>query len=358
MRQHALPRDRSFAPCGWRNSATSLRANWAAITIGNLLLSQLNNRSGAAPESAVGRRILIHRMHTLALMLSEQLSESLMHYDYVVEHYRADRHAVLRFAYGSDQLALTYAHQAWLHTIAGRNAEAETAARLARNASDWVAHLHTMAQVISVLASSTWSAGAHAEAVLYAQEARTTAIENGFQYWAPWADVVLAADAARTTPRTGYKMLEQAMTTYRATGALKLCPFIHYLLSTAAFDDRQYDIAVKQADAGLAMLHQNGCALYSPELHRRRTLALFAIGDQDTAAISLETGYEEACRFGAGLFAHAIELDGIMHSRGRQQIIWQTRYHAEVTSTAARNEGASHACAPTTPAHYSQRYGI
>jgi hypothetical protein len=166
----------------------------AAITIGNLLLSQLNNLSGAAPESAVGRRILIHRMRTLALMLSEQLSESLMHYDYVVEHYRADRHAVLRFAYGSDQLALTYAHQAWLHTIAGRNAEAETAARLARNASDWVAHLHTMAQVISVLASSTWSAGAHAEAVLYAQEARTTAIENGFQYWVPWADVVLAAD--------------------------------------------------------------------------------------------------------------------------------------------------------------------
>jgi hypothetical protein len=333
MRQHALPRDRSFAPCGWRNSATSLRANWAAITIGNLLLSQLNNLSGAAPESAVGRRILIHRMRTLALMLSEQLSESPMHYDYVVEHYRADRHAVLRFAYGSDQLALTYAHQAWLHTIAGRNAEAETAARLARNASDWVAHLHTMAQVISVLASSTWSAGAHAEAVLYAQE-------------------------ARTTPRTGYKMLEQAMTTYRATGALKLCPFIHYLLSTAAFDDRQYDIAVKQADAGLAMLHQNGCALYSPELHRRRTLALFAIGDQHTAAISLETGYEEACRFGAGLFAHAIALDGIKHSRGRQQIIWQTRYHAEVTSTAARNEGTSHACAPTTPAHYSQRYGI
>jgi hypothetical protein len=78
----------------------------AAITIGNLLLSQTNKRSGVGAESAAGRRILIHRMHALALMLSGQLSEALTHYDYVVEHYRADQHAVLRFAYGSDQLAL------------------------------------------------------------------------------------------------------------------------------------------------------------------------------------------------------------------------------------------------------------
>jgi hypothetical protein len=84
--------------------------------------------------------------------------------------------------------------------------------------------------------------------------------------------------------------------------------------------------------------------------HRRRALALFAIGNHETADASLETGYNEACRYGAGLFARAIALAGIKQSRGRRQIIWQTRYHGEMTSIATPKDNA---CGGHHPTHSS-----
>ena len=93
----------------------------AALIIGNLLINHLNRRAVHA-ENAIGRRILVHRMQGLALMLCGRFDQSFAQYDKVLEYYDPAQHAGLRFAYGSDQAALSHAHRAWGYAIMGDSA--------------------------------------------------------------------------------------------------------------------------------------------------------------------------------------------------------------------------------------------
>lgn len=302
----------------------------AALTIGNLLKTHSQRRAirrGGQIDSALGQNILIHRMQGLTLLLGGQLVRSAEHYDFVLDHYDFERHAVLRFAYGSDQAALSHAHLSWLHTIAGQSAKARHAARLAKQMCDQLNHAHTTAHVMSVLALAALTAGDHDEALLAAQEARAIAIENGFEYWVPWADVLHAADHARRTPRAGHRMLEAAMQNYQATGAQQLCPFVHLMMAAAALDDGQGKRGLEQANAGIALTKQNGCVLYQPELMRLKARAAFATGDAAGGEAALDISFRAACQSGALLFAQKSARDGMRLARGHAQIEWQARFH-------------------------------
>jgi len=308
----------------------------AALTIGNLLLGQLNQRA-EAPESALGRRILCQRVQALSLMLGGQLKDANTLYDAVVQHYRPELHALLRFAYGSDQLALAHAHQAWVYAIMGHSLQSLASARLARRMTDDLEHLHTSAHVMGVLALAAFTTDAIEEAALIAREARTIATEGTYKYWLPWCDAILGACEARRSPRSGYALLETAMAQYRATDAAQLCPYIYAELAKAALDDNRPDRALEATHAGLALTQLNGCALYRPTLHHQRARALIVNGDHDQARMAFDAGYAEARRSGASRFADKIALDGMRLTRGQQLLLWQSRYHGGLQDPPPEN---------------------
>ena len=63
--------------------------------------------------------ILAHRMQGLCAFLTGHPIRAIRHYDWVLSHYVAERHAGLRHTYASDQAALAHAHRAWALIIAG-----------------------------------------------------------------------------------------------------------------------------------------------------------------------------------------------------------------------------------------------
>ena len=298
----------------------------AALTIGQLLIRQMRT-NGHQSEAALGQRILVNRMQALSLLLGGDLSGARAHYDTVLDQYLYERHAILRHGYGSDQAALAHAHRAWLCTLAGDSDAAASATQLAMRHCERLQHAHTSAHVMAVLSLSAFSAGAYSEAVIAAREARAVASENGFAYWTAWAEVMLAADDVRRAWRGGQAKLEAAMTAYRATGALQLCPIIYAQLGAAALRDGDAQSAKHHADDGLDMIAWNGCVLYRPELLRVKALAQHAMGDATGFSETLERGFQEAKSSGTLLFARHIAREGLRLDRGQAQILWQVRHH-------------------------------
>lgn len=299
----------------------------AALTLGSLLLMHLQRQADRSSRT-VGMRLLAYRMHALALMLSGQLHSALEHYDMVIRDYDEAHHARLRFAYGSDQLALAHAHRAWTLALLGRRNKVAAEVQAARRACDRLDHPHTTAHAMSVAAIALLSSEATDAALFAAREARATAAQYRFPYWVAWSDIILAVIETPAKPRTTYYRLHDAMLAYQETGAAQLCPFARGLLSAAALASHQHDLALRQADAGLALIAQNGCTLYRPELLRHRARALFAVDRCDEADAALHSGYEDAGKSGAMLFRYAISRDGLKLTTNQRQIRWQALYHA------------------------------
>ncbi len=302
-----------------RTSGHDLRTRWlaqscllvkgdigAARRIGKRLLDDLED-DAQTTGSVLGARILVHRMHALSLMLSGRLQQALSHYDITIAHYRAARHGILRFAWGSDQAALAHAHSAWTHALTGNIADVEPSIRRTRQACDRFDHAHTTAHAMSVIALAALLIGAADDAYFAAREARAIALENGFPYWTAWNDVVLAAIDAQSSPRTAYATLELAHHRYRATGAAQLSPLVHALLSDAAVRANCAAQGLVQADAGLALATGNGCVVYRPELLHQRARALFALNRQVDADKALAEGFSVANGTGANLFKFKME---------------------------------------------------
>ena len=213
------------AKSGQRNNA-EFRALWglqsyhlvrgevqAAMTIGRLVLSRFADGTKAGRRTNY-YRLLAHRMHGLTVMLNGQLDEAERHYGIVLGAYDPARDAALRFAFGSDQAALALAHRAWTRALKGDGAGAREDGALARRRAETLAHGHTSAHALGVLAIAALQAGSDAEAALAAQEARAIAVEHDFPYWVAWADVILAAGQKGRQPSEQMRALEAAILAY------------------------------------------------------------------------------------------------------------------------------------------------
>lgn len=325
-------------PCRHSISAQQMRSMWlaqschlvrgevgVARTIGRRLLSQLTQPRQRS-RFALGAPLLVHRMYALALMLSGRLQHAARHYERVIGDYDAARHGVLRFAWGSDQVALAHAHYAWTQALAGNAPAVPLAIRHARAACERYHHAHTTAHALSVAAIAALTAGAADEAAFAAREARAVAVEHRFPYWAAWNDIMLAAIDAESFPRAAYRRLDDVHRGYRETGAAQLSPVVCALRSAAALRCRRPGEGLEQADVGLALARPDGCSVYRPELLRHRARALFALGHRADADYALETAYCEAVRSGTKCFARRIVQDGLGHSSGRRYRVWQSRF--------------------------------
>ncbi len=310
----------------------------AALTIGNVLLNRIE-KDQAGAHAILGMDLLVHRMHAVAVMLSGEPLAAAGHYTYVDENYSTDRHAVLRFAFGSDQAALALAHRSWINRLVGAAAEANRDHLSALHHADRLDHPHTTAHTKSVLALAALMDDDLERAMLIAGEARASAVEHNFPYWTAWCDVIRAAGAARLRPRVGLRMLDGALAAYTATGAGQLGPLIAALQSEAARREGKLQLAREHAVRGLRQAERNGIRLYVPELLRQRARVEFAEGDIAAGSGGLEMAHHEARRQATILFARRIAKDGIRHTRDQDQINWQARFHAVTNAAPAGVDG-------------------
>lgn len=292
-----------------------------AHQVGRRLLAELRDDTGAT-GGVLGADILVHRMHALSVMLSGRLQQALQHYDLAIAHYRASRHGLMRFAWGSDQAAVAHAHRAWTHALIGDTNAVACSIRHARQACDRFDHAHTTAHAMSVIAIAALMSDTIDEAFLAAHEARAVALENRFPYWTAWNDIMLAAIDAPASPRTAYAALEVAHARYRATGAAQLSPLVHVFLSDAAQRANHAEQGLAEADAGLALVARGGCVLYRPALLHQRARALIALDSKADAEDALVKGCRAARKSGANVFHAKIERTRRALGEGRQKMYW------------------------------------
>ena len=329
------------AKSGQRNNA-EFRALWglqsyhlvrgevqAAMTIGRMVLSRFAG-SARGGRTTSHYRLLAHRMHGLAVMLNGQLDEAVGHYGVVLESYDPARDAGLRFAFGSDQAALALAHRAWTRELKGDRAGARDDCRLARRRAETLAHGHTSAHVLGVLAIAALQAGLDTEAALAAQEARAIAVEHDFPYWVAWADVILAAGQQGRQPSERMRALEAAISAYERQNARQLLPLAYGRLAQAALEGGLTEPARQAVTRGLAVAADGGTIIHRPQLRLIEARVRHALGEFDGEAKSRELALDEAATFGAGQILTQIALDGCMNARGQAQIQWQQRYHASL----------------------------
>lgn len=303
----------------------------AAMTMGRVLLMRFGET--VRDDSADGSRgnshykLLAHRMQGLAVMLNGQLSEAEQHYDTTLDIYDLDHDAPLRFAFGSDQAALAFAHRSWTRTLRGNVAGAKADAARARRQAERLAHAHTSAHVLGVLSLAALQSGSHLEAALTARGARAIASENGFTYWIAWADMVLAASQAQR-PAEQMRAMAAACALYKAQNAQQLLPMAYCCLGEMALKGGMIDEARDAVETGLALARRGGVIVERPHLKLIQARVLRSLGDRAGAAACREAAYDEAKKFGTALFLKQITLDGCIHSSGQDQILWQRRYHA------------------------------
>lgn len=251
-----------------------------ALKIGEQLTANAD-RNG--PEE---RRLRAHRMQGLALMLGGRLEEAFRHYRIVLEIYREDEHAALRFRHASDQGALSYAHLAWGQAIAGRQEESDRNAEAALALASRLQHPHTSAHVLCVLAARAQTIGLRQTASALAFAGKTLGERHEFPYWSAWADIILGWTEGNR-PGGGIELIEAAIRAYRRTGAAQALPYALLLLAESALASNRPRQALAACEKGWQLANQNGLTLYASELLRVRAVAELRLGSPPTRVVEL-----------------------------------------------------------------------
>ena len=293
----------------------------AAKTMGELLLAKY------AADDGGDQALLAHRMQGLTRLLAGEISGAIEHYEFVLAHYDAKKHGQLRFDYGSDQGALSYAHRCWARSISGEGALALDDHDAALSLVERFSHPHTSAHAVSVLALAALARDEPETACIAADSARAVGVQHGFPYWVAWCDVVRTAVEARAAPRSGYRWLRRALQTYCDTGAMQMVPAANALLAETALRDHRPDAARFHVDEGLAFASRNSIALYRPELLRLAAQVRLADGERPEAIGMFETAFKVAAEGRGWAFARNIARDAIDAATGRDQVTWLRHYH-------------------------------
>ncbi|MEZ5843098.1 MAG: AAA family ATPase [Hyphomicrobiaceae bacterium] len=271
-----------------------------ALTVGERLAGR------ASATASCAEQLLATRINALTLLLAGRLDEAVAGCSLVIDGYRTERHAAMRFIYGSDQRALALAHRAWALTIQGRTIQADADRTAALKAVRQLSHPHTTAHVTCVLATVAETAGQREIAAAMASCGRMVADQHHFAYWSAWADLVLGAIDSQTDPQRGRQVIAKAIDDYRQTGARQALPYANLLLARAMSRCEQLEEALATLDEALAITDETGLALYRPELLRERAILLARAGGTRGGPAMIAAEYARAKALavvqGAGLF--------------------------------------------------------
>jgi len=276
-----------------------------ALAIGERLVNRVGD---AVPPT---ERLLATRIHALTLLLAGQLEPAAAGYSEVIDTYRIERDARLRFEYGSDQRALAFTHRAWANAIMNREADAHADRSAALKAVRKLNHPHTTAHVTCVLASIAETAGEHEIAAAMAASGRMVADQHRFPYWSAWADLVLGAVEGAASPQRGRTMIAKAIGDYRETGARQALPYAYLLLARASRRCGRSGEAIDALREALVIVESSGLGLYRAEIHRELAETRLATGGCDERLLldaegELALASQWAAQQGAVLFANRI----------------------------------------------------
>lgn len=210
--------------------------------------------------------LLAHRMTGLWCFLSGRLRAATRHYEWVLSHYDHRQHADLRFTYASDQSALTNAHLAWTHTLAGSRRDANAAGRSALAHAERLKHPHTTAHTVCVLAAAHMMAREYDAAMPLAMAGRAVAQKHAFPYWAAWSAIIMAGVEKIPGSSRRHSAIAEAIESYKAIGATQALPFAHALLGERLLDAGRPSDALAALDEGLQFSHTSGVAVFDPNL--------------------------------------------------------------------------------------------
>jgi hypothetical protein len=244
------------------------------------------NRSEGGDEQC----LLAHRMQGLSRLQAGDIAQAINHYTEVHRRYDPARHEAMCFRYASDQGALALAHWAWAEAVAGNSATSEQLAEQALARADHLAHPHTSAHVLAVLAARAQTLQQREIASTLAVAARSLANTHCFTYWSAWAEIILGWHEAAYSPENSIIRIERAIQDYRRTGAGQALPYALLLKAGVALDAGLWDLVDRTTAEGLKLARAGGLGLYISELLRVRALAL----TQTAAHTSDTSGLNEA----------------------------------------------------------------
>jgi predicted ATPase/class 3 adenylate cyclase len=296
------------------------------------------NRSEGGDEQC----LLAHRMQGLSRLQAGDIAQAISHYAEVHRRYDPTRHEAMRFRYASDQGALALAHWAWAEAVAGHSLASEQLAEQALARADHLAHPHTSAHVLSVLAARAQTLQQREIASTLAIAARTLANTHNFTYWSAWAEIILGWHEAAYSPENSIIRIERAIQDYRRTGAGQALPYALLLKAGVALDAGLYDLAERTTIEGLKLARVGGLGLYLSELLRVRALALM-----QTAAKPTDLSQPAAPAVESGTRAARLALEEAMATSLRQGTRIFTMRSAVAYLQAAPPD---HATADDTPA--------
>jgi hypothetical protein len=241
-------------------------------------------RTDLSASSGIEQCLLAHRMQGLIRLQTGDIATAIGHYREVERRYDPDRHESMRFRYASDQGVLAQAHWAWAEAVAGNLEASEQHAAAALARAGQLAHPHTSAHVVAVLAARAQTLRQRDVAAPLALAARTLGQTHGFTYWTAWAEIILGWHEGARSPELSIARIDRAIQDYRRTGAGQALPFALLLKAEIAVEAGMWEIAARTAAEGLLLARSAGLGLYMGELLRVRALALIQAAGHDVRA--------------------------------------------------------------------------
>jgi hypothetical protein len=251
------------------------------------------------------QELLAARLSGLANLLAGNVHSAIKAFRSVVDGTRGPDSAQLRFRYASDQQAVALAHLAWAEAISGDGIRSHRTANAALARAEIVAHPHTSAHVVCVLAAWAQMLDLRSKAAPLARAGLTLADAHGFPYWSAWANLILGWHEGWRTPRAGLDRIEAAINAYAITGSGQALPFAHLLRSQVAMAAGLHEEAVTAADAGLKLRTTHGIMLFEAATLVSKAMAT---GHSSTRQQLLIEARDAAERQGALLFYRQASL--------------------------------------------------
>lgn len=244
-------------------------------------------------------QLLAARMHAVAMLLSGNLTAATTLYRTAIERYNERLDAPLRFQWVSDQGALAHAHLGWTLSITGDWLAAAQHGREALAIARRLAHAHTSAHVLCVLATAAQIRGDRGAAGALATAGRALAAHHAFPYWIAWADIVAGWVVGGPMPERGLALISDAVDRYRATGAGQALPYALVLLADAELRRGEPSRAL-QAVTDAREASSRGIRVWDAELDRLEALCRQRLGaPRDQVKQLLARSLEIAERQGA-----------------------------------------------------------
>lgn len=234
------------------------------------------------------------RIHGTARLLAGYVQEAIDIFRDAASRYNPRTHGELHRRYTSDPGAVALAHLAQAQALAADSVASRQSRRKALAVAGDLAHPHTTANVLGVLALSAVHLGEPGVAAALSRASLRIAAQHGHTYWEVRAKLILAWKQGLREPERGLATIAEELERYRNTGAGRAVAIHHCLAAELAMRAGLPRRALEFLAPVLSRGQQHGEWLYFPEILRLQALAEVAIDPSAASRAMLAINEAEA----------------------------------------------------------------